>query len=70
MKTTPKMFVIQSYNFPSRKSLLFFFFRQTRGIALYPCTADNESELSFHANDIITQSKCQRLEKENLYSIV
>ncbi|CAF2929273.1 unnamed protein product [Rotaria sp. Silwood2] len=28
---------------------------QTRAITLYPCTADNDSELSFNANEIVTQ---------------
>ncbi|CAF0750349.1 unnamed protein product [Rotaria sordida] len=28
---------------------------QTRGITLYQCIADNESELSFNANEIVTQ---------------
>ncbi|CAF0956697.1 unnamed protein product [Rotaria sordida] len=28
---------------------------QTRAITLYPCTADNDSELSFNAHEIVTQ---------------
>jgi hypothetical protein len=35
----------------------FFLYRQTQAITLYPCTADNDSELSFNANEIVTQSK-------------
>ncbi|CAF4272881.1 unnamed protein product, partial [Rotaria sp. Silwood2] len=28
---------------------------QTRGVTLYQCVADNDSELSFNANEIVTQ---------------
>ncbi|CAF5212708.1 unnamed protein product, partial [Rotaria magnacalcarata] len=28
---------------------------QTRGLTLYQCRADNDSELSFNANEIVTQ---------------
>jgi len=37
--------------------IIFIFFRQTRGVTLYQCIADNDSELSFNANEIVTQSK-------------
>ncbi|CAF4663908.1 unnamed protein product, partial [Rotaria sp. Silwood1] len=33
---------------------------QTRAITLYPCTADNDSELSFNANEIVTQIRRSR----------
>jgi len=33
---------------------------QTRGITLYPCTADNETELSFNANEIVTQIRSSK----------
>jgi hypothetical protein len=42
---------IRSINFHSR---------QNRGITLYPCVADNDSELSFHANEIVTHSKFEK----------
>jgi hypothetical protein len=31
--------------------------RATQAITLYPCTADNETELTFLANEIVSQSK-------------
>ena len=36
-----------------------FLLRSARGITLYQCIADNESELSFNVNEIVTQSRHQ-----------
>lgn len=55
---TPKPFVILYEMLYNVMIFLFeFSFRQTRGVTLYQCVADNESELSFNANAIVTQSK-------------
>ncbi|CAF3338689.1 unnamed protein product [Rotaria socialis] len=32
----------------------------TRGVTLYPCAADNDSELSFNANEIVTQIRSSK----------
>ncbi|CAF0941373.1 unnamed protein product [Adineta steineri] len=38
-----------------------FSIRQTRAVTLYPCTADNDSELSFHSNEIVTDGESNKI---------
>jgi hypothetical protein len=60
MNTTPKLFVYIFQYFYSMKD--FFVSRQNRGITLYPCTADNDTELSFHANETVIHSELKKVD--------
>lgn len=47
---------------------IFFYFRQSRGVTLYQCLADNDSELSFNVNEIVTQGKIDFI--QNLFNFI
>jgi hypothetical protein len=60
--TTPKLFV---YNKSLRKFYSLIFHRHPRGITLFPCSADNYTELSFGPNEIVTESKLNKHIRNN-----
>ena len=54
--TSTRMLVEKIFVFPMKNHPLYEF-RSNRGVTLYQCIADNDSELSFNANEIVTQGK-------------